>query len=247
MSDDFAARLRSAEPGRTRLRGLWLTFLGPFGLEVAATAGADWVGVDLQHGDVEVRDLPPLLRASRVPVLARVASDDPAHVARVLDTGVDGVIVPGVESGAQVAGLVAAAHVPPAGSRSTGLSRAGVVGASARPLVLPMIETQAGLEAAPEIVAAPGVDGVFLGPYDLALSLGQPSVRSAPVVSALESVVAAVHEAGRVAGVFAGDAEIARRLSHVELLGVDSDAAALRAGLDLLFGAGAGGAARRVS
>jgi len=97
----FAAGLRAggaaaAGPALTRpcLRGLWLTFLSPFGLELAAGCGAEWIGIDIQHGDLGFDDVAPLARVSPVPVLVRLASHDEAQLARVLDTGVDGVIVP---------------------------------------------------------------------------------------------------------------------------------------------------------
>src|SRR5690606_6241503 len=92
-------------------RGLWLTVLGPDALEALPLDGIGWLGVDLQHGSLEARDLPGILRVCRVPVLARAASQDAAHLARVLDTGVDGVIVPGVGSGEEAAALVAAVRL----------------------------------------------------------------------------------------------------------------------------------------
>ena len=69
----------------------------------------EWLGVDLQHGDIEPGDVAPLVRATRVPVLVRLASHDGAHLARILDTGAAGVVVPGVESADQASHLVAAA------------------------------------------------------------------------------------------------------------------------------------------
>ena len=242
----LAARLRAPRPGRGCQRGLWLTFLGPDALAVVAAAaahepaqvGPDWFGIDLQHGDLEPADVAPLLRASRLPVLVRLASHDPADLARVLDAGADGVIVPAVESAAQACGLVDAAYPPPRGHRSTGGSRAGLVGAASLadgPLLLPMVETRAGLGAAAEILDVDGVDGVFIGPYDLALSLGEPSVTSPAVVAAIDAVLAAARERGRLTGLFAGNAELARRYRDVDLLGVDSDVSALRVGIAQLF------------
>mgnify|MGYP003349786223 FL=1 len=91
-------------------RGLWVSFLGPFGLEVVAASSVaeriEWLGVDLQHGDIEPGDVAPLVRATRVPVLVRLASHDGAHLARILDTGAAGVVVPGVESADQASHLV---------------------------------------------------------------------------------------------------------------------------------------------
>ena len=99
--------MRAREGGSRR--GLWLTFLSPFGLEVAAGCGAEWIGIDVQHGDLELVDVAPLARVSPVPVLVRLTSHDQAQLARVLDAGVDGVIVPAVESAGQARALVQAA------------------------------------------------------------------------------------------------------------------------------------------
>ncbi|MEI7056337.1 aldolase/citrate lyase family protein [Nocardioides sp. CCNWLW239] len=239
MSDapGFADSLRSAGASAT-LRGLWVTFLSPFGLEVASGSGADWIGVDLQHGDLDLAQLAPLLRVAEVPVLARLRSHDPAEITRVIDAGVDGVIVPAVEDAAQAERLVAAAHLPPRGRRSGGLSRAGLVGTSTQPLLLPMVETRLGLEAADEIAATPGIDGLFVGPYDLALSLEEP-VRSEKMLDAIRTASAAARRHGRLTGAFTGDrglaADLAERGVVLDLHAVDTDAAALRSGLTALL------------
>jgi len=232
----FAAGLRAGGPARTCRRGLWLTFLSPFGLEVAAAAdGAEWIGIDVQHGDLELADVAPLARVSPVPVLVRLGSHDEAQLARVLDAGVDGVIVPAVESAAQAGRLVQAACFPPRGRRSRGLARVSLLGPRDQPLLLPMVETRAGVGHLDDILGVDGVDGIFLGPYDLALSLGHESVLEGAVVSAIESVLGRTRGRGRITGIFTGNRELTRLLPAVDLLGVDTDAAALRAGLKLMF------------
>jgi 2-keto-3-deoxy-L-rhamnonate aldolase RhmA len=232
----FAAELRGGGPPRAGRRGLWLTFLSPFGLELAGGCGAEWIGIDVQHGDLELTDVAPLARVSPVPVLVRLASHDEAQLARVLDAGVDGVIVPAAESAGQAQHLVQAAYFPPRGRRSQGLARAALIGPRDQPLLLPMIETRAGLDHLDDILGVDGVDGVFLGPYDLSLSLGRESVLDGAVVSAIESVIGRTGGAGRITGIFTGNRELTRRLPAVDLLGVDTDAAALRAGLKAMFG-----------
>jgi 4-hydroxy-2-oxoheptanedioate aldolase len=233
----FAGQLRTGGPAGACRRGLWVTFLSPFGLEVAVTAGgAEWIGIDVQHGDLELADVAPLARVSPVPVLVRLASHDEAQVGRVLDAGVDGVIVPAVESAAQARELVQASWFPPRGRRSKGLARASLLGPRDQPLLLPMIETRAGLDHLDDILGVDGVDGVFIGPYDLALSLGQESVLEGAVVAAIESVIERTRGRGRISGIFAGNRKLTGLLPAVDLLGVDTDAAALRAGLKLVFG-----------
>ena len=230
----FAGRMRAREGGSRR--GLWLTFLSPFGLELAAGCGAEWIGIDVQHGDLGIPDVAPLARVSPVPVLVRLASHDEAQLARVLDTGVDGVIVPAVESAGQAAELVQAACFPPRGRRSQGLARVSLLGPRDQPLLLPMVETRAGLDHLDDILGVDGVDGIFLGPYDLTLSLGRESALDDAVVSAIKSVISRTGGQGRITGIFTGNRELTRLLPAVDLLGVDTDAAALRAGLKQMFG-----------
>ena len=233
----FATGLRAGGPARAARRGLWVTFLSPFGLEVAtAGGGTEWIGIDVQHGDLDIADVAPLARVSPVPVLVRLASHDEAQLARVLDAGVDGVIVPAVESAAQAGQLVRAACFPPRGRRSKGLARVSLLGPRDQPLLLPMVETRAGLDHLDDILGVDGVDGIFLGPYDLALSLGPESVLAGEVVSAIESVIGRTRGRDRITGIFTGNRELTELLPAVDLLGVDTDAAALRAGLKLMFG-----------
>ena len=233
----FAAGLRAGGPARPARRGLWVTFVSPFGLEVAtAGGGAEWIGIDVQHGDLDIADVAPLARVSPVPVHVRIASHDEAQLARVLDAGVDGVIVPAVESAAQAGQLVRAACFPPRGRRSKGLARVSLLGPRDQPLLLPMVETRAGLDHLDDILGVDGVDGIFLGPYDLALSLGPESVLAGEVVSAIESVIDRTRGRDRITGIFTGNRELTELLPAVDLLGVDTDAAALRAGLTLMFG-----------
>ncbi|CCH77463.1 putative 2-dehydro-3-deoxyglucarate aldolase [Nostocoides japonicum T1-X7] len=243
MSDSAETLRAAASADSGPLRGLWLTVLTADVVEAVLTAGAvvtegiGWIGVDLQHGALEVSDLPGLLRVCRVPVLARTASGDPAHLARVLDTGVAGVIVPGVGSGSEAAALVAACRVPPEGRRSTGASRSALVGGPARPLLLPMVETREGLAAVEEIAGCAGIDGVFVGPYDLSLSLGRPTVADPEVAAAISAVAAAARRHGILAGAFSGSRSLEPLLPPLDVVAVDTDVSALRLGLAELFDA----------
>lgn len=219
-------------------RGLWLGLLGPDELEALPVDGLGWLGVDLQHGRYDVTHLPQLLRAARVPVLARAAAQDRAHLARVLDTGVAGVIVPGVVSRAQVQALVQAVRFPPEGLRSTGMTRSVLVDGPRRPLLLPMIETREALGDVEAIAAVPGVDGVFVGPYDLSLSLGRPGVTDEQVVAAVARVREAARRAGVLAGAFSGSRELDPLLpADLDLLAVDTDITVLREGMRAVLGA----------
>ncbi len=184
--------------------GLWASIPSPLTAEAAALAGPDYVVADQQHGALDPGTLMAMLLAiagAGCTPLVRVARNEPFAIGQALDLGAHGVIVPMVESGEEAARAVAACRYAPGGIRSFGALRAG---AGERPLCLVMIETRAGLERAAEIAATPGLDGVYVGPSDLALSLGlQPTLRleHPPVLEALAVIHAACADAGIVAGV----------------------------------------------
>jgi 2-keto-3-deoxy-L-rhamnonate aldolase RhmA len=242
VAQDPRARLQGAAAGEGDglRRGLWLSYLDPYGLEVATGCGADWIGVDLQHGNLEPHDLPGLLRvaeAAGLPLLARTPSHDPATLGRVLDTGVSGIIVPVVESADQARALVSAARKPPQGTRSTGGCRStlGVTRAPAEQLLLPMVETATGLDHAAEILAVAGVDGVFVGPYDLSVSAGHPAPDSPRTIQAIRDVIGLARTAGKIAGFMAGRPGLLAVASEADLVAVDTDVSALRLGLARIF------------
>lgn len=242
VTQDLRTRLQAAAAGEgdALRRGLWLSFLDPYGLEVATCCGADWVGVDLQHGNLDLHALPGLLRVAEsagLPLLARTPSHDPAILGRVLDTGVSGIIVPMVESADQARALVSAACTPPQGARSTGGCRAtlGVAHAPVQQLLLPMVETAAGLDHAADILAVPGVDGVFFGPYDLSISAGYRSPDSPQTIRALRDVIRLTRSVGKIAGFMAGKSELLAVAPEADLVAVDTDVSALRLGLARIF------------
>jgi 4-hydroxy-2-oxoheptanedioate aldolase len=117
-----------------------------------------------------------------------------------------------------------------------GLARVSLLGRRDQPLLLPMVETRAGLDNVDDILGVEGVDGTFVGPYDLSLSLGCASTVDATVVAAITSVIDRTRSQGRISGIFTGNRELTGLLPAVDLLGVDTDAAALRSGLKRLFG-----------
>lgn len=242
MTSDLLDTLRTSAAGQGPglRKGLWLTFLSPYGLEVAAGSGVDWIGVDLQHGDVEMSAVPGLLRVAEradLPLLTRMPSHDPALIGRALDAGVNGVIVPMVDSADQAQALVRACLTPPEGARSTGGCRRtlGLSASTGPQLLLPMVETAAGLEHATDILAVPGVDGVFLGPYDLSISAGFPGPSSPATLAALRQVFKAGRQAGKIVGFMAGTPELLALAPEADLVAVDTDVAALRIGLGDLF------------
>lgn len=251
-ASDVVSDLRASAADRTPgvRRGLWLSFLSAYGLEAVlgdrlsgATGGGgsaaiDWLGVDLQHGDLGPGDVIPLLRVAErvgVPVFPRMASHASDAIGKVVDAGAHGVIVPGVESADEAAALVRAIRLPPTGARSTGSARTSLgVTRSGEPLLLPMVETAAGLDAAADIAAVDGVDGVFIGPYDLSMSLGcRPG--EPEVMAAIASVIETARNAGKIVGMFAGRPDLLEVGPKLDLVAVDTDASAVRRGIADLF------------
>jgi 4-hydroxy-2-oxoheptanedioate aldolase len=181
------------------LVGLWASIPSSLTAEACAGAGAAYVVADQQHGALDASELLAMLQAIEAggaPGLVRVAANDPWVIGNALDLGAQGVIVPMVEDAEQAGRAVAACRYAPEGVRSFGALR-GAGGAA--PLCLVMIETCAGLERAEEIARTSGLDGIYIGPSDLALSLGlQPTIRleHPEVLEAIDRVRAVCDAAG---------------------------------------------------
>src|SRR5919112_912994 len=163
--------------------GVWSMLADPAVGELVAATEFDYVCVDLQHGFATFSELPTLLQAMRAAdraPLVRVPWKDPASVMRAIDSGAAGVVVPMVDSAEDARLAASACRFPPTGSRSWGPMWGDTRGDGALPpeeqdeavLCIVIVETRAGLDAIDEIVAVPGVDAVYIGPNDLALSCG---------------------------------------------------------------------------
>jgi len=208
----MGASLRTALREPAPLFGAWLQLESPMAAEIAGRLGFDWVGIDVQHGLIGYDGMLRMLQAvavGGVPAIVRVAAADPAAIGRALDSGAAGVIVPLVESAEQAELAVAACRFPPRGRRSWGPVRPALAGgyrpadADREVACIVMVETRAGVDAVEEIAAVDGVDGVLVGPSDLALSLGGgPAATLAdPLVRPhAERVVAACAAAGVAVG-----------------------------------------------
>ena len=193
--------------------------------------------IDQQHGAVDAATMTAMLQAIQgagAPALVRVARNEPWTIGNVLDVGAAGVIVPMVEDGEQAARAVAACRYAPDGIRSFGALRDPAPGE--RPVCLVMIETRTGLENVDEIVRVPGLDGIYLGPSDLALSLGlQPTLtlEHPPVLDAIERVRSACGAAGLLCGLHCLTAEDAAKHAGAgfAMITAGTDVMLLKAGL----------------
>ncbi|MGM1062510.1 HpcH/HpaI aldolase family protein [Saccharothrix sp. Mg75] len=201
--------------------GLWVGSTDRRVVRAAAGGGFDWACVDEQHGGAaggrENTDLIAAVRAAGVPAFVRVAWNRPELIGRALDSGADGVIVPMVDSVEQARAAASAARFAPRGTRSFGPVRSTDAVTAAVPeqanadvLCLVMVETARGLDAVADIAAVDGVDGIFVGPFDLSLALGSDVAglladdsEDAP----LRRVVRACRARGLVAGAYAGSVD----------------------------------------
>lgn len=223
--------------------GLWSGIVDPVHADGLRTLGYDYVCLDLQHGAAELSDARALLLAlTRGDTLAlvRPRANDLGLIGRVLDLGADGVIVPLVSTPAEAAAAVAACRFPPAGRRSMGpvLARhraRTAAEADAASICLVMIETAEGLENVEAICATSGLDGVYIGPADLALAIGvDPRTwpESPEHAKARARVRVAARDAGIVAGLHCTGPDVARDAvaEGFTMVTVTSDTAVLRSG-----------------
>jgi len=216
--------LASGEPVVTA----WMSIDSPYLAEVLSHCGYDAVTVDLQHGMFGLGRAITLLQAvsagPAVP-MARCPSHDAATIGKLLDGGAYGIICPAVDTAGQCAAFVSACRYPPTGVRSFGPSRGLLYGgpdyaehADRTILTWAMVESVQALANLEGILATPGLDGVYVGPNDLALALGEAPGQRVPsprVAEALTHVAQAARAAGRWAGVFCSDPQVARQMVEV--------------------------------
>ncbi|MGY5369330.1 HpcH/HpaI aldolase family protein [Enterobacter oligotrophicus] len=193
----------------------WLAIPSSYSAEIMGHQGYDAVTVDLQHGMIDFASALAMLQAlSATPAvpLVRVADDTPAQIMRLLDAGAYGVICPMISTAEQAQRFVSACRYPPQGNRSFGPARGLLYGGSDYPLhanheilTLAMIETREGLANIDAILDTEGLDGVFIGPNDLSLTLmGTASAESThpDMLAAIERVVSRCREKHKIAGIF---------------------------------------------
>jgi 4-hydroxy-2-oxoheptanedioate aldolase len=217
-------QLRELWDAREPMVGGWCLIPSPFCAEVMAAAGFDWICIDTQHGLIGYSTMLAMLQAvdgRRVPALVRVAWNDPSMIMKALDAGSAGVIVPMVNSAVEAEAAAKACRYPPEGFRSWGPTRAALSDvdftpevANRRVVCVVMVETVEAVRRVHEIAAVPGVDGIFIGPWDLSLSAGgdiESPGRTTRDIELIESVSEACRREGVIAGVACGAAEDVHR------------------------------------
>lgn len=209
---DLKGRLRAGE----RAFGGFVNAASPVTAEVMARAGYDCLMVDREHGPGDVLTAQMQVTAIRTTgcaALMRVPANDPVELKRALDIGLDGVMIPAIDTAEQARAAVAGCRYPPAGHRGMA---AGVVRASGygtdlthylaicerQLLVICQIETARGVDNVDEIAAVDGVDMLFVGPYDLSANLGHlGDPDHSDVDGAIARVAAAAGRAGKLLGI----------------------------------------------
>jgi 4-hydroxy-2-oxoheptanedioate aldolase len=162
--------------------GAWCNIPSSLTAEILAKGGFDWVLIDMQHGCMDYETAVEMIRAidlAGITPLVRVPWNDPSIIGRMLDAGAMGIVAPMIQTSEEARRLVEACRYPPLGRRSLGpiraLARDGmgyVATANDRIAVIPMIETTEALAVVEDIADVPGVDALFVGPFDLSFSLG---------------------------------------------------------------------------
>src|SRR5882757_2298475 len=220
----LASSLRSKWKSGGVAFGAWAALPSAFAAELMCVEGVDYVCIDQQHGLVDYNVAVEMLRAiegRRVVALTRVPANQGWLIGKALDAGIQGVVVPMVSTPEQAREAVAACRYHPAGNRSFGPVRASmvmdsrdmaVVGDSV--LCFVMVETREGVERVDEIAATPGLDGIYVGPADLALGLGLPpnlDKEEPEHVAAVARILDACRRHKIIAGIQCGSGKSARK------------------------------------
>ncbi len=223
MTNHLRQKIDNGEP----VLGAWLAFPGTHSAELMSRLGFDWATIDMQHGLVDYQRATEMLQAmtaSDTTPIVRVPWNEPGIIGKMLDAGAHGIIVPMVNSRAEAEAAAAACRYPPLGKRSFGPFRAGLLhgptyldDANEQVYCIPMIETEQALEELDEILSVPGVDGVYVGPSDLSVSLGlkpRPDQDDARFTRAIDRILDGCRRHGVFAGIAGTVAEAPKRIAQ---------------------------------
>ncbi len=194
--------------------GSWVQIGHPAMAELMASLGFDWVAIDFEHGPVDLGQSLSLIQAIKgqgATPFARLPYNDLIWIRRALDTGFMGLIIPMVNTAEEAASAVSIAKYPPVGQRGIGFCPANMYGTRVNDMIananrdikiIAQIETAASVENVQAILEVEGVDGVFMGPYDLSGSYGVLGQFDHPLMkSAYQKVLAACDKTSKLAGI----------------------------------------------
>ena len=236
--------LAAAIRGGANTFGTFIGMATPVSAEVCAAAGFDWVLLDLEHGaggEEQVRDVVPAAGSYGVPTVVRVEAVERIRIGRAMDSGAAGIMLPRLNTAAEVREALTFLRYPPAGVRGVatynracrfGLDPGALDRADRETLCVVQIESAAAVAAADEIAAIDGVDVLFIGPRDLSHDLGVPGDITAPAyVEALGTVLAAAQRHGKACGLLVADGAAAatRLAAGWSFIAIGSDSTLLAA------------------
>jgi len=195
--------------------GVWSSFAHPYPIEMVATAGFDWVVIDGEHAPNDLQTITSqlqVLEGKHSHAVVRIPTGNDWLVKQVLDAGAQTVLVPMVDTAEQAKALVRAMRYPPHGIRGAGAAgaRASLFGAiedyvqtaNDEVCLLVQVETRLGMENLDAILDVEGVDGVFIGPADLAADMGHPGNSAAEdVKAAIKDMLGRISESDKAAGI----------------------------------------------
>ena len=222
--------------------GLWLTLESPNATEVLAGTGYDWLLLDMEHTTVDPSQVAEHIRAARGgtgELAVRIPWNEPIMVKRLLDAGVRTLMFPCVQSAAEARAAVAATRYPPHGIRGvSGNMRANSYARvkdyaeahQAQQCVIVQLESQKAIAAIEEIGAVEGVDALFIGPNDLAATMGLFGKPGAPEVKAvIADAIVRINKTGKGAGILNYNIAEARALfkAGFDFIAVNSDTSIL--------------------
>lgn len=199
--------------------GCWAGMADPYATEMLGTAGFDWLLIDGEHAPNDIRSILAqiqILGTSTSSPVVRLPVGNEALVKQALDIGVQSILIPMIESAEEAKAMVRAVRYPPNGRRGVGAALARASGFSGIPdyvttaddeiCLLLQVENLTGLAALDEILKIDGVDGVFVGPADLAADMGYPGQTAHPEVrAAVVDALTRIRAAGRAAGILSTD------------------------------------------
>ncbi|MGV2290120.1 4-hydroxy-2-oxoheptanedioate aldolase [Trinickia sp. YCB016] len=215
---------KAALKAKQRQIGFWLSMADAYLSEVSATAGFDWLLIDSEHAPNDLRSILAQLQAVapyRAEAVVRPVNGDPSLIKRLLDIGARNLLVPMIDTADEARAVVAAVRYPPHGVRGVGSAVGRASRWSARgdyldvaddeACVLVQAETKTALENLQAICEVDGVDGVFIGPADLAASMGYRGKAGHPEVQqAIDAAIRTIVASGKAAGTLTSDAALAR-------------------------------------
>lgn len=242
-------RLKRALAAGQKQIGFWLTLASPNATEIAATAGFDWLLIDMEHSPNDFADIIHHLRAAEggtAEPVVRIPWNEPVVVKRLLDIGVRSLMFPYVQTVEEARRAVAATRYPPAGIRGVaGTTRATAYGrvkdyakiAGGEICVVVQAETQKAIDAAADIARVDGVDCVFIGPNDLSASMDRMGNTGAPEVqSAIARGLANIKAGGKAAGILEFKEEPAKKYlaAGFQMIAVGGDGGMLARGTEAM-------------